>query len=153
MVGDARQRGPAAGLGLAEVRRPLVVDLVDVVGQLLIFEEEADAQDAVHDLGVNAVDGHVLEAQLRGRGMGAALVEAGVEHGVHVQGAAALGAVEEEAEAAEHAELLLSARHLGPSSVSTTRGTACARCAGARSIQRSPGIQVMSMCESPEITR
>ena len=113
MVGDAGKRGPPAGLGLAEVGRPLVVDLVDVVGELLVLEEEADAQDAVDHLGVNAVDSHVPEAQLRCRGMGAVLVEAGVEHGVEVEGAAALGAVEEEAQPAEHAELLVLSAPLG----------------------------------------
>src|SRR6185503_1684131 len=85
---------------------PGVVDLVHNLDQLRIRQAHADAEDAVHHLRVDTVDLLVPAAQRGGRRVRAALVEAHLEHPLHVLGVAALYAVEAEAEAAEDAKLL-----------------------------------------------
>src|SRR5262249_51255045 len=111
---NAREPDEAPRIALAEVGGPAVVDLVDRLDQLLVGKPQADAEDAVHDLGVDAVDLLVLEPEGGGGGMRPAFVEAGLEHPLDVLGKSALDAVEAEAEAAVHPELLVLGEPAGP---------------------------------------
>jgi hypothetical protein len=106
VVRNARQADEAPGIGLAEVGGPAVVDLVDRLDQLAVLHAQADPEDPVHHLGVDAVEILVLQAQVRGRRVRAPLVEADVEHLLDVLRESALDLVEAEPEAAEDAELL-----------------------------------------------
>src|SRR5262249_60493840 len=93
---------------------PAAVVLVARLYHLLVGKPQADAEDAVHALGVDAVDLLVLEPQGGGGGMRPAFVEAGLEHPLDVLGKSALDAVEAEAEAAVHPELLVLGEPAGP---------------------------------------
>src|SRR5262245_11022537 len=106
VAGDAREPDEAPGIALAEVGGPVVVDLVHGLDQLTILHAQPDPEDAVHHLGIDAVDLLVLQSQGRRRRMRPALVEAGLEHPFHVLGEVALHLVEAEPEPAEDPELL-----------------------------------------------
>jgi len=61
VAGNAREADEALGIALAEVGRPVVVDLVHRLDELAVLHAQADPEDAVHHLGVDAVDLLVLE--------------------------------------------------------------------------------------------
>jgi hypothetical protein len=103
---NAREPDEAPRVGLAEVGGPGVVDLVDRLRQLTILQTETDAEDAVHHLGVDAIEILILEPEIRRGRVRAALVEADLEHLLDVFGEVALDPVEAESEAAEDTELL-----------------------------------------------
>ena len=65
VTGDAREPDEPPGIGLAEVGRPVVVDLVHGLDELAILQAQPDPENPVHHLGVDAVDLLVLQPQRR----------------------------------------------------------------------------------------
>src|SRR5207249_3451381 len=105
VVRNAREPDEAPRVGLAEVGGPTIVDLVDRLDELAVLHAQADPEDPVHDLGVDAVEVLILQPQIRRGGVRTTFVEADVEHPLDVLRESALDAVEAEAEAAVNAEL------------------------------------------------
>src|SRR5438876_2439727 len=106
VVRNAREPDEAPGIGLAEVGGPAVVDLVDRLDELAVLHAQADPEDSVHHLGVDAVEVLILQTQIRRGRVRAALIEADLEHLLDVLRESALDSVEAEAESAEDTQFL-----------------------------------------------
>src|SRR2546425_12121722 len=153
MIRNARETDEAPWIALAEVRRPVVVDLVHRLDQLAVLHAQADPQDPIHHLGVDAVEVLVLQAQVRRGRVRATLVEPDLEHLFHVLREAALQRSKPNPRPPKTPSSFSSAYQRGPSGVWRTCGTWSRNLAGAFLTQRSPGIQVMSMWQSAEMMR
>jgi hypothetical protein len=107
-VGQARQPDVAIGIVAAEVGEPRVVDAQHLGGGLAVGELRGRGEDAVDDLGVDAVAVHLLDPQVRiarpANALLAVLVEAGRGHDVHPQLLARLVLRARRAHAAREAE-------------------------------------------------
>ena len=78
-VGQAGEADMAVGVMAAEFLQPVVVDAQHLVRGFHVVELRGGAEDAVDDLGVDAVRLHVLEAQMRVAAAELALLGIGVE--------------------------------------------------------------------------
>src|SRR5262249_62035402 len=91
MIRDGSQTAVALGMGRAEVGQPFVIDPHDLDGGLGITEPPRDAEDAVEDLGLDAVAILVTQAEIRiGEAADAALavlVQPGGGHAVRAMDA------------------------------------------------------------------
>src|SRR2546425_9592024 len=65
VVRNAREPDEAPGIRLAEIGGPAVVDLVDRLDELAVLHAQADPEDSVHHLGVDAVEVLILQTQIR----------------------------------------------------------------------------------------
>src|SRR5262249_41671200 len=64
-VGQAGQADLPVGIVPAEVLQPVVVDPEHLLGRLVVVQARGCAEDAEDDLGLHAVELHVLQAQVR----------------------------------------------------------------------------------------